>query len=175
MIKCRLHTGVVVDKVFGGFIVPGLPWQGQVAAMAILFVKEKLAVAVRSPHQARFFPRGRRRNALSLFSLRTAKVAGTKLKTFRQSSRVAHRDLHAYDHSYRKDQHGTSQAHPRYTRLWRTVNRKSAGIAQPRRDAADRRRNGTIHLRRVFACALAAQQVNLNQVHRIHIRVTQFD
>ena len=51
----------------------------------------------------------------------------------------------------------------------------SARISQPRRDAADRRGDGAVHLRRVFAGALAAQHVHLDQVHGIDVGIAQLD
>ncbi len=51
----------------------------------------------------------------------------------------------------------------------------SARISQPRRNSADRRRNRAVHLRRIFAGALAPQHIHLDQMHRVHIRIAQLD
>ncbi len=47
----------------------------------------------------------------------------------------------------------------------------SARIPKPRRNPTDRRRNGAIHLGRIFARALPLQHIDLNQMHRVHIRI----
>src|SRR5580692_1982887 len=51
----------------------------------------------------------------------------------------------------------------------------STRISKSRRDAANGGRNGAVHLRRVFAGALAFEHVYLDQVHGIDIGVAQPD
>jgi hypothetical protein len=48
-------------------------------------------------------------------------------------------------------------------------------IPKSRRYAADGSRDGAVHMRRIFAGALAAQHVHLNQVHGIDVRVAELD